>query len=543
MNKQLVILRQVVFDGDIHLELQGYDERDVTSTRYTLFVDGIASATQHGQGLLAATRFRGVIAGENTECHALASIGLNDGTVEEQVSQPVKLFNAELPESWRRKTPDRPERVEKYVTTQANFHPCKGAAGYFIEVLFKKGGASRFLSEQALPVYRKNAAALSLVKTYSDEEVRKHDVGPFSELHRIKGDVPVETMIAITEEIGQLEYVTYAVVTPDLTNYPPPEALVVEDDTTDFDWRVDSSSTPDFNHHQTYLDEAFPGLNVRNAWPRAEGLHATVRWLDFGIYRKHEALWHSAKVVTSRPETQDCHHGTASTGVIVASDITGGMKGIARFSHFFFYDTGSMDLIVRDARAGDVIGLDIQLVWDERLLPVTVQYDWWSKIRFLTQEKKALVCLAAGNGGLDLDALIEQGIIEDHGYCGGYLVGACSSSNGNRLYFSNYGQDTLFNGWGENVATTGYGSLFYPDKDNNRSYTRTYNGTSSATPVVAGALALMQGFGRYRYGLNLAEYVPWIVIDTGDGQGAAQGIGYRPLVLQAIDSIEKAFGK
>ena len=283
-------------------------------------------------------------------------------------------------------------------------------------------------------------------------------------------------------------------------------------------------------------------MNVRNAWPRASGLYSTIRWLDFGVYRGHEDFWGGVRVVNSRPETENCHHGTASVGTIKCVNTAGGMTGISRFSHFYFYDTGDLDLIVRDANAGDVIGLDIQFSVDGRFLPMTISYDWWSKIRFLAQEKGATVCLAAGNGGYSLDELVEQGIIEDHGASGGYLVGACSSDKGDRLGFSNYGSGTLFNSWGEDVATTGYGDLFYPDNDNNRSYTRFYSGTSSATPLCVGALALMQGYGAYRYGVDLTRYIPGIVLATGDSRGFVQGIGFRPLLVQALDHIDEVLG-
>lgn len=48
-------------------------------------------------------------------------------------------------------------------------------------------------------------------------------------------------------------------------------------------------------------------------------------------------------------------------------------------------------------------------------------------------------------------------------------------------------------GWGENVTTTGYGDMFNPDNDVRRYYTRSFNGTSSATPIVASTVLAIQG--------------------------------------------------
>jgi hypothetical protein len=47
-------------------------------------------------------------------------------------------------------------------------------------------------------------------------------------------------------------------------------------------------------------------------------------------------------------------------------------------------------------------------------------------------------------------------------------------------------------GWGEEVTTCGYGNL-QGGPDENLWYTDTFNGTSSASPIVVGALACIQG--------------------------------------------------
>lgn len=50
-------------------------------------------------------------------------------------------------------------------------------------------------------------------------------------------------------------------------------------------------------------------------------------------------------------------------------------------------------------------------------------------------------------------------------------------------------------GWGDLVTTTGYGDL-YSTEGINRWYTMNFSGTSNATPIVAGAVASLQGAAR-----------------------------------------------
>jgi subtilisin family serine protease len=45
--------------------------------------------------------------------------------------------------------------------------------------------------------------------------------------------------------------------------------------------------------------------------------------------------------------------------------------------------------------------------------------------------------------------------------------------------------------WGEKVVTLGYGDLFHSGED--QAYTATFSGTSSAAPIVVGAVASLQG--------------------------------------------------
>jgi hypothetical protein len=80
-----------------------------------------------------------------------------------------------------------------------------------------------------------------------------------------------------------------------------------------------------------------------------------------------------------------------------------------------------------------------------------------------------------------------------------------------RCNFSNYGSRIDSQGWGWLVATTGYGDLQGapppPDSNKNQWYTDEFSGTSSASPIVVGALACVQGAlkARGRIPLNPAR--------------------------------------
>ena len=67
-------------------------------------------------------------------------------------------------------------------------------------------------------------------------------------------------------------------------------------------------------------------------------------------------------------------------------------------------------------------------------------------------------------------------------------------------YFSNYGRRVDCQA-GVEVATAGYGSLQATGANREGWYTDQFSGTSSASPIVVGALACVQGLLRSR---NLA---------------------------------------
>ena len=193
-----------------------------------------------------------------------------------------------------------------------------------------------------------------------------------------------------------------------------------------------------------------------------------------------------------------------------------------------------------------------------------IAIEWWpddfDAIRYATN-KGIIVVEAAGNGARNLDDPIYS--IKPAGFpadwtnpfnranrdSGAIVVGAGAPPPGthgrnhgpdrSRLDFSNYGALVDAQGWGREVTTTGYGDL--QGGLTNQWYTEQFSGTSSASPIVVGTIASVQGIlrARGRIPLNPAR-VRELLRATGSpqtdapGRPATQRIGNRPDLRQLI---------
>ncbi|MEO6680110.1 MAG: S8 family serine peptidase, partial [Pseudomonas sp.] len=407
---------------------------------------------------------------------------------------------------------------------------------YFLEVKFQPGGLATLNKEnaQSLSLYNRLKNTLTFKPVFSAELIKQKQLEEFADFYRIDGVIAHHELIPLANELETLDYVIYCSVTPDTRHMSAPKLPVAPLNETQVKPlpATEDPITPDFRPLQRYVDKP-RGMNIRSIWSTHTGKGSTVRLLDFGVYANHEDL-QNVQVVTNVPETEDCNHGTASSGCIVATDNSFGVKGIAHDCQFFFYDVGDLDLIVRDASLGDIVALNVQFESDDGYIPIIDSKSWWDKIHALTR-RDVTVVVAAGNSGLDLS----KGYISDFGDSGGTLVGCCYSSTGDRHAYSNYGHYTSwFNSWGENVTTTGYSSL--QDRGINASYSNSYSGTSSATPLCAAAMAVIQGYAM----LEMERYYPPLVFREaaryyGYDEGAEGGIGYRPNVADWLEDLIK----
>lgn len=164
--------------------------------------------------------------------------------------------------------------------------------------------------------------------------------------------------------------------------------------------------------------------------------------------------------------------------------------------------------------------------------------DYWPEIA--TQLKKAtdagLICVeAAGNGGSNLDGDLYQGAFDLTKNDSGCIMVGAGDRDLERLGFSNYGSRIDAFGFGENVTTTGYGDLF--NGGENRTYTSQFNGTSSATPIVAGAIAIVSSIAKAKGRILKASEIRAALRVTGAPQGSStksQRIGNLPDIAALV---------
>jgi hypothetical protein len=114
-----------------------------------------------------------------------------------------------------------------------------------------------------------------------------------------------------------------------------------------------------------------------------------------------------------------------------------------------------------------------------------------------------------------------------------------------RLDFSNYGSAVDVQGWGREVTTTGYGDL-QGGVSEDTWYTDRFSGTSSASPIVVGALGCVQGAMRAGGGPPLTPAAARNLLRTtgspqtdAPGRPATQRIGNRPDLRQMLTPMVK----
>jgi hypothetical protein len=336
-------------------------------------------------------------------------------------------------------------------------------------------------------------------------------------------------------------------------------------------------TTPDFTTRQGYLDAAPGGIDARWAWTQPGGRGAGVRVVDceWGWRFTHEDLNQNqggviAGTADPGPNSNSTNHGTAVLGEISGDINAFGITGIApdaRVSASAF----SVPTATAIRSAADALGQgDILLLEIHRGGPNYpgdgsqfgyIAVEWWPDdylaIRYAVN-RGTVVVEAAGNGTQNLDdAVYDTAATGFPSWwrnpfrrnpldSGAVVVGAGAPPSGNfgpdrsRLGFSNHGACVDAQGWGREVTTTGYGDL-QGGSTVDLWYTSSFSGTSSASPIVVGALACAQGALRAqgRPPLSPAR-ARELLRATGSpqqdapGRPATERIGNRPNLRQLI---------
>jgi subtilisin family serine protease len=317
-----------------------------------------------------------------------------------------------------------------------------------------------------------------------------------------------------------------------------------------------SATSRNFEPAQGYLHSAPDGIGAMEVWPigGGKGRGVTVCDVEGNWNYKHEDLPAGIPLLggTVIPDLGWRNHGTAVLGEIVSQPGTSGTVGIAHQARAathsaiiggVFNTAGAMMGAAAHLGAGDVILIELQATGPNGKY-VAMQYwdDVFSAIQAATA-KGITVVEAAGNGNenFDLPIFAGTGLQKDSG---AIVVGAGipptnffdyhGSGAGtsyakigvprSRIWFSNYGRIVNVHGWGWHVTTCGYGDA-QGGASENRWYTHRFSGTSSASPIVTGAVAVLQGISKVRNGAPLTPAkVRAILMSSGTPQVAGPGV-------------------
>jgi serine protease len=271
--------------------------------------------------------------------------------------------------------------------------------------------------------------------------------------------------------------------------------------------------TGDFTAQQHYADAAPTGIGSRAigaAVPGRLGEQVKIVDVEYAWNQSHEDL---AKAVgalipngTPIDPFNDNNHGTAVLGELISTANAFGVTGLASGSAIGMVNANSadgytlpnaIDVARQHLAAGDVMLIEQQLsgaLGSSDYVPVEYWPAAYDAIKLAAQDG-IIVVEAAGNGGVNLDGPgYTQPFPNGSADSGAIIVGAgsgsgsCTTDPNSRLSFSTYGSRVNLQGWGQCVTTTGYGTLF--DGGVNARYADGFNGTSSASPIVASAAAL-----------------------------------------------------
>ena len=336
------------------------------------------------------------------------------------------------------------------------------------------------------------------------------------------------------------------------------------------------SATPDFSASQIYLNPPPEGVDARWAWTQAGGRGDNIRIIDIeGAWRfSHEDLTQNQGGVVAGREINGVswrNHGTAVLGEYSGDSNPFGIVGIcgnaiaSAVSHGGLGSAGAINQAAQRLRPGDLMLLEMhrpgprhgfQSRRDQRGY---IAVEWWpDDLAAILNAARAgiIVVEAAGNGAEDLDDDIYE--TRPNGFpsdwtnsfrrsnrdSGAIVVGAGAPPPGthgrnhgpdrSRLGFSNYGSIVDAQGWGREVTTCGYGDL-QGGTSEDLWYTDRFSGTSSASPIVTGALGCIQGMAKAR---GLAVLSPTEVRNAlrvtgtpqqdGPSRPRSQRIGNRP---------------
>jgi len=319
--------------------------------------------------------------------------------------------------------------------------------------------------------------------------------------------------------------------------------------------------SPKLTAYQGYKKAPPQGIGALNPnkVPGGDGKGVPFVDIEYSWQLNHEDLELPASAnidtgATLSDPFSDTNHGTAVLGEVVGKKNAYGVTGIAPRSkayvapanttQFGYNPARAIGIATAKLRRGQVMIIE-QQYWacgGNQFGPLEVLQSVFDAIAIATA-KGIVVVAAAGNGGINLDSQACGGLfdrtVRDSW---AIIVGAGSSTDHSRLNFSSYGSRVDVQGWGQAVATTGYGDAFNPG-DIRQRYTNTFSGTSSATPIVAGTILAIQGALKAA-GIPLAKpkAMRKTLVKTGTPQSnpGTGHIGPLPRTKAALNKLDGA---
>jgi subtilisin family serine protease len=306
-----------------------------------------------------------------------------------------------------------------------------------------------------------------------------------------------------------------------------------------------------FEPSQGYLHAAPNGIGAMEVWSQsgAKGSGITICDIEGNWNRRHEDLPSGIPLLggTVINDLGWRNHGTAVLGEMIAIPDVKGAVGISHAAkgsvhsaviNGVFNAAGAIAAATAALKPGDVILIELQATGPNGKY-VAMQYwpDIFTAIVAATA-RGITVVEAAGNGNenFDLPIFNGTGLQKDSG---AIVVGAgipptnhFDTDNAyaqigvprSRIWFSNYGKIVNVQAWGWHVTTLGYGDAQGGPSENNW-YTLRFSGTSSASPIVTGAVACLQGRAKAKNGAPMTPAkVRSILMATGTPQEAGPGV-------------------
>jgi hypothetical protein len=313
--------------------------------------------------------------------------------------------------------------------------------------------------------------------------------------------------------------------------------------------------TPLHQSKQTYRGPN-PGMNVDYAWSQGyKGAGIKISVCEYGWVATHEDL---NDINLNLEQGQTIHsdvitkgwdsHGTAVIGMTSGVINNYGVSGMSPDATIYTYPEWTVEEgyrrttailnAIANSNPGDVVLLEMQTSGHGGYVPAEYDPAVWTAVKTGT-DLGVIVVGAAGNGNQNLDSQDYDNYMQ-RGDSGAIIVGAGSNTfNHNKLGFSTYGSRVNLQGWGTSVFTLGYGHFAEYAGDKNQRYTDRFGGTSSASPFVASACAIIQQaaldlLGHVLTPLELRD----LLIQTGVPQISGGHIGPFPDLKEAIAAID-----